>query len=71
MILGSKNNDQGSDGDVGDKAPGIVDGPAMGIGSSSSSGMSSNPRGVLRWVGSDIASGLCSASVLCWLSHPL
>jgi hypothetical protein len=48
MILGSKNSDQGSDGDVGDKAPSIVDGPAMGItgsAGSSSSGTSSSPGG--------------------------
>jgi hypothetical protein len=45
MILGSKNSNQESDGDVGDKAPGIVDGLAMGIGGSSSSGTSSSPGG--------------------------
>ena len=42
------NSDQGSDGDVGDKAPGIVDGPAIGATGSSgsgSSGTSSSPGG--------------------------
>jgi hypothetical protein len=51
MILGSKNSDQGSDGDVGDKAPSIVDGLATGIMGSVFLGMSSNP-------GSDEAVGL-------------
>ena len=60
MILGSKNSDQGSDGDVRDKASGIVDDPATGItGSvgSSSSGTSSSPGGDevvgLGWVGGE------------------
>jgi hypothetical protein len=69
MILGSKNSNQGSDGDVGDKAPGIVDGPAIGCSGSReayfSLGISSRPGE--QWLeGGDAASGLCSVSALFW-----